>query len=181
MEEQQLIKTLNLFTSKELDEYLMFNHVSEDIIREFADRVNWTGISSCQHLSEGFIREFADKVDWEAVSEYQSLSEDFIREFTDRVDWNEISIYQRLSESFIEEFQNNVHWAYISLTQSFSEDFIRKFTEKLNWDALRGNKYLSGIDIDALHVKCLSSGFDFKQMGASAVNEHMETKNSRRI
>jgi hypothetical protein len=35
----------------------------------------------CQDLSEDFIREFADKVDWTCISIYQDLSEEFRKEF----------------------------------------------------------------------------------------------------
>ena len=42
-------------------------------------------ISMCQHLSEDFIREFQDRVDWVYISNSQHLSEDFIREFKDRL------------------------------------------------------------------------------------------------
>ena len=45
-----------------------------------------------------------------------------------------------------------------------------------SWYFLKKNPNLSGIDIDALHAKYLSSGFDFKQLGASAANERIETK-----
>ena len=48
--------------------------LTEDFIREFADRVHWIGISAQQHLSEDFIREFADRVDWNWIAECQHLS-----------------------------------------------------------------------------------------------------------
>ena len=55
-------------------------------------------------ISEDFIREFADRVDWELIYEYQSLSGEFIREFANRVDWNEFE-RQKLNRDFIQEFQ----------------------------------------------------------------------------
>ena len=47
---------------------------------------DWETLSEHRGLTEDFIREFADKVDWECISIYQHLSEDFIREFKDKVD-----------------------------------------------------------------------------------------------
>ena len=35
-------------------------------------------------MSEDFIREFADKVNWNNISEHQALSDEFTREFEDR-------------------------------------------------------------------------------------------------
>ena len=52
---------------------------------------DWVWISTYQHLSEDFIREFKDRVKWGFISIYQHLSEDFIREFKDRVKWGFIS------------------------------------------------------------------------------------------
>ena len=88
--------------------------LTEDFIREFADRVNWYWISQCQHLSEDFIREFADRVDWNLISMFQRLSEDFIREFQDKVDWDWISMFQHLSKEFIEEFKGRLYMDFIA-------------------------------------------------------------------
>ena len=41
----------------------MHQHLSEDFIREFKDRVNWYCISAYQHLSKEFIEEFKDRLD----------------------------------------------------------------------------------------------------------------------
>ena len=88
--------------------------LTEDFIREFADKVYWGSISTYQHLAEDFIREFKDKVNWLTISVSQQLSEDFIREFADKVDWHSISKYQRLSKEFIEEFKYRVSWSCIA-------------------------------------------------------------------
>jgi len=94
-----------------------------DITDKYLDSLNWQYIST-RKLSEEFIREFADKVIWYYISQYQILSEDFIREFKDRVNWEYISSYQKLSEAFIGEFKDKVSWYYISSNQMLSEDFI---------------------------------------------------------
>ena len=46
---------------------------------------DWVSLSMHKGLTEDFIREFADRVDWEWISQYQHLSEGFIREIADRV------------------------------------------------------------------------------------------------
>ena len=70
--------------------------------------MDWHWISRHQHLSEEFIREFADKVNWRIISAYQRLSEDFIREFNEKVNWYCISVCQHLPQEFIEEFIDKV-------------------------------------------------------------------------
>ena len=118
-------------------------NLTEDFIREFADRLDWGYISAYQHLSEDFIREFKDWLDWSNVSAFQYLSEDFIREFKDRVNWSLISKHQRLSEDFIREFADKVNWCWISIYQRLSEDFIREFKDRVDWDCISAYQRLS--------------------------------------
>ena len=54
------------------------------------------------------VKEFDNKVDWSGISRNQKLSEEFIKEFENKVDWTEISRNQKLSEEFIKEFDNKV-------------------------------------------------------------------------
>ena len=194
----ELESILNTYTNEELNAYLRSNKVSEDIIRSVIDRVDlgivcqnqtlsesfirefmidkvsWSDISFYQKLPEAFIDEFKDQVNWEIISCNQTLSEPFIRDFANRVDWENVSIFQNLSEGFIREFQDKVDWPGISRNQNLSESFIQEFADKVNWDGLKQNPNLSGIDIDALQANYLSSRFDFKQLGASAANEHIK-------
>ena len=117
--------------------------LTENFIREFANKVTWGYISECQTLSESFIREFSDKVSWWWISQNQTLSENFIREFKDNVNWGHISRSQKFSADFIREFKDSVNWDYISHYQQLSEDFIREFKDKLNWLCISSNQKLS--------------------------------------
>ena len=121
----------------------MYQYLSEDFIKESQHLVNWSAISSFQHLSEDFIREFAYKVNWDCISANQHLSEDFIREFKDKVNWTYISECQRLSEEFIREFKGKVNWDFISKYQRLSEGFIRKFKNWVNWYSISRYQPLS--------------------------------------
>lgn len=107
--------------------------LSEDTIRKYQDKVDWTQVVINQKLSENFMREFQHKLDWSAISFHQDLSEDFIREFYYKVDWNSISRKKNLSENFIREFRDKVNWETISIHQTLSEDFIREFQDKVDW------------------------------------------------
>jgi hypothetical protein len=103
------------------------------------EEINWTQIAANYNLTEEFIREFADKVDWACICMYQKLSEDFIREFQDKVHWDRICSNQKFSESFIREFEKEVkpYFYFISLYQELTEDFIREYTDKVNWSWIR--------------------------------------------
>ena len=142
--------------------------LTEDFIREFADRVDWEWISQYQHLSEGFIREFADRVYWYWISKYKHLSEDFIREFADELDWVGISLYQRLSEDFIRENKCRVNWHCVSIFQHLSENFIREFKDEVNWAWISAYQHLSKEFIeefkDNIYMKFIADSWHYKSV-----------------
>ena len=144
----------------------MYQYLSEDFIKESQHLVDWDWISEKQHLSEDFIREFAYKVDWDNISASQHLSEDFIREFKDKVNWTYISGCQRLSEEFIREFNDKVDWNSISKYQHLSENFIREFKDKVNWYSISKYQHLSEEFIDEfkywLNVNLIADSWQYK-------------------
>ena len=132
-------KSLDVVNGKQVS----YCQLSEEFIKMFQDKLNWSALSACQTLSEDLIREFQDKVEWEWISKEQKLSEDFIREFKEKVDWYYISISQTLSEDFIREFQDKVDWEEISWYQTLSENFIREFQDYVHWDYILSQQTLS--------------------------------------
>lgn len=117
---------------------------------------DWKCISKHQQLSEDFIREFADKVYWDYISARQQLSEDFMREFADKVDWKCISIFQHLSEAFIREFADKVDWDCISKYQHLSEDFIQEFKDKVDLNSI--NNSWCKLDVKEKKAKVVETG-----------------------
>ena len=105
--------------------------LSEDIIREFQDEIDWWGVSEAQFLSEEFIREFKYKVVWNWISETQILSEDFIDEFPLYVVWENICKYQILSEKFIRKcchfHDRKIDLQLVAKYQRLSPEFIKEF------------------------------------------------------
>ncbi len=87
--------------------------LTEDFIRENANKVSWPHISRYQLLSESFIREFRNHVDWANISKYQKLSEVFIREFINNIDWTNIILYQDLSNDFRTDFRHHPNFLYL--------------------------------------------------------------------
>ena len=70
--------------------------LTEEGIKELRKsyNINWGDISYNTILSEELIREFQDKVNWYNICYKQILSEDFIREFQTKVNWDNISFDQ---------------------------------------------------------------------------------------
>lgn len=126
-------------TLSEWDHISESTQMSEEIIGEFKDKLNWYCISLHQNLSEGFIRDFEDYVFWDCISAKQILSEDFIRKYQGKVNWNFILRKQTLSTEFIREFENNFDWTYISEYHNPSIDFpsinfLVEFQYKIDWE-----------------------------------------------
>lgn len=113
--------------------------LSEDDMREFADKFNWRKLSDHQKgLSESFIRENADRVHWDRICQRIQMSEEFIEEFQDKVVWDYIWSYQRhLSCDFIEKHlkgHGRVDWGRIGMYQKLDEKFIWNHIDELGID-----------------------------------------------
>lgn len=84
--------------------YLLENFdIPENIIEEglgnSTDLYLWLLISSRQFISEDFIRKYRYKVDWTGISASQVLSNEFIEEFQDQVSWFDIINFQPFIDS----------------------------------------------------------------------------------
>lgn len=105
-----------------------------DFLREFKEDINWRILSNfqLQGLTEDVIKEFIDRLNIKIVLRDYKVSENFLREFHSRLDWFFVSTYQNLSEDFIRDFHFKLHWKMIFKYQNLSEDFKKEFQYKLN-------------------------------------------------
>jgi hypothetical protein len=115
------------------DQVCANTRLSNDFLREFSKKINWSIISQFQKLSIDFIREHKTKLDWIKISLYQEFNEDQLREFMDFLNWDFAAGKQKLSEKFMREFVNKISWDAVSWGQVLSDNFIREFHDKLNW------------------------------------------------
>jgi hypothetical protein len=69
----------------------------------------WCSASGGDKFSDDLIREFQDKICWPCLSYYQILSENIMREFQDKLDWERISWKQNLSYEFISEYRDKLN------------------------------------------------------------------------
>lgn len=111
-------------------------NIPDIAFREHMDKVDIDAISEHIILSDEFIREYADNLDWYIICEHQQLSEDIMREFADKVDWSAICEYQKLSEEFMREFADKLDWYMISERQQMSVEFICEFGDQIEWECL---------------------------------------------
>lgn len=100
-----------------------------DLIRRH--HFNWRKIARLPDLPEELIEEFADRLEWELLCEYQNLSDPVIRRHFHRMDWNIYCLYQPLSDSVISEFSALLPWHIVVKRQVLSMEVIREF-----WDYL---------------------------------------------
>lgn len=131
---EEFINHLDRMPIEEWDEISWNLHLTDDFIREFKDRIDFT--EACEHhvFSEEFIEEMIDYVDWEKISEYQVLSKEFCLKHKHRVDWYYLSTKKWVTVDFIREYSEFVNWRSIcSIRTSFPIEFIREFAPKLAW------------------------------------------------
>lgn len=114
-----------------------------DFIREYKDSSDdnfWYWVSEYVELTEKLIDEFRDYLDWTVISHSQTLSEDFIKKYIDYVDWNVISAKQKISEDFARKYKDYLNWEYVIRQNKFSESFLLEvrdyIDEKKAWEQL---------------------------------------------
>ena len=141
------IEWMNILYRNKLNEQFVRRHLT-DLKKGYSF---WSDVSSHVELSEQFIREYADKINWEYISKYQKLSEQFIEEFKDEVHWENIIIKQSLNEQFIKK-----HWKKISIhlnsgwkwremlkKQKLGRRFMREHAKEIPWyDVKRDLEYI---------------------------------------
>ena len=107
--------------------------LSDDLVREFQDHINWKYLDM-DGRSEEFIIEFKDNVRWNRSTLYENrvFSEKFIYKMSKYIDWNYIS-RQPLSENLILDFSDKVNWRYVSEYSRLSERTMYEFRDKIPW------------------------------------------------
>ena len=103
---------------------------SEDFMRKYADKIDWSFISIGNRLTEDFIREMKDYVDWGKLSTWKKMSEDFMREFKDKLNWNTVSRYRKFSFKFIKEFDQKINFGLLTINENFKREDWLKCKEK---------------------------------------------------
>jgi hypothetical protein len=98
----------------------------------------WEDISCGYELSEDLIRQYQDKVDWHYISRFQNLSEQFIIELQDKINFQNLVQNIRLI-TYSEEMQrliveNILHDVldYKTFYYAYMTDYMRKYYEKLS-------------------------------------------------
>ena len=141
--------------------------------------VSWSRISCCYVLSEKIIDEYADKVDWYNISKFHRLTTEFMKKYwnkfsvcslmenktltKDLIDENiekimEIPAMYRskilrlpcttldLIEKYFVESKSYLSWQEISSNPNLTLEFVEKNYDKMNWEQLSYNCYLN-VDI----------------------------------
>ena len=129
----------------------MWQVADEELLREFADKMDWHSVFHHIQCSQDFLREVLnnhyDDVDFD--TEYLILTQDvvdekFIEEVKDKIDWRIISRIDKITEDFIERHAEDVNWNFISQNPNLSTEFLEKYEEMLNWSyVIHNNKHVT--------------------------------------
>lgn len=106
---------------------------SEEFIKEFADKINWSYLTKYQSFEHDELCKYANRIDWKVASQYQILPEPIISAHRYEVDWDAISTCQTLNCAFIDMMNEYVNWNRVSKSQKLNYDLLIKYIDKINW------------------------------------------------
>lgn len=131
------------------------NLFTEDIFREYKDKVVWKSALRHVQFSNDFLRELIQEniisksIIQHELSTYQKLDCKFIDEFADQLNWIFLSAHQHLTEYIIEKYQNVVDWTFVSRYQNLSNIFLEKYEDKVIWPLVA--RYQRNVDGYLIH------------------------------
>lgn len=111
---------------------LGFNKVSEEFICKHMDDMGfaekgWSYISVHQHLSENFLKKYQDKLDWWLICRYQDISTDFMLEVFNKIKWSEIIKRKCVPFQWFCEHLNMFNDSYITMILTTYPEAIDTF------------------------------------------------------
>jgi hypothetical protein len=151
--------------------------LSEDIIRDHANEVNWWWIACKQELSPEFMDQMSDKFTfdiWLNICKNQILPTWFIKKYKAYVSWDSICQDQYLTEEDIEKFSDKVYWNYISQYQKLSEKFILSHIDKFDMFTVIMYQKLSE---EFIYKHLIGKKYLEKQIYLSSVIRHQKLSN----
>jgi hypothetical protein len=78
--------------------------LDRELIEGKMTSLSWYKISFSKHLTDDVIREFADKLDWDALLLHYPFSNELTREFQKYIDWEHYFILINADFSIIKQF-----------------------------------------------------------------------------
>lgn len=128
------------------DAMACYAQLSEEMIRENHARFqSWDRIS-LRKLSDEFIRDFADRLNWKYVVE-ENHSLEILTEHFDRIrDWRWIYVCPVSNDIIDVLMQKNISildWSQVSKCFDLSEEIIAKYQAYIDWYAYAHNPYAS--------------------------------------
>lgn len=108
--------------------------VSEELLREFADKVDWYYAVETQNLSEEFLREMKKhfkKSEWYWISKHYNFSTAFLKDFAKKLKWDEMS--HNLTEEQIDKFVDKVDWRLVSRRKQLTKEFAKRHVKDIDW------------------------------------------------
>lgn len=103
-------------------------NLTEDIIYNFPDKLNWEEISSWYPLTPQFVDDYMDYIDFFYITFNETLTVPILKKIYYAIDWRQFSSSMYITEEIIRAFPELVSWSGI-LKRTFSEEFYREFLD----------------------------------------------------
>jgi hypothetical protein len=110
------------FCQKASEEFL-----DKHLIPNCKNNYIWYSISKRKNLSEDFMRKYKDKLNWTKILSYQQLSEEFLTENIDvitksRWGWMQLCRHQTFSVDFVKANLNHIKYEWMGYNRKLGRD-----------------------------------------------------------
>ena len=107
--------------------------LSEDFIYEFKDYIEFNLLSK-KSLTNKIIDDFHELLNWEEVSSYKEISDENIIKYSDKIDWRQLLQYRKLSGNLIESNIEHIDKIRISSFANPTAKLYKKFEGIIDWE-----------------------------------------------
>jgi hypothetical protein len=140
--DQILLKYWDKIKSNIISKY---QKMSENVIRKKYHQINWC-YAGKRHMSEKLMGNISDYLNWGVICKWQKLSSKFIEKYKSLCTKREVSRYQKLAGWFIAKYNIWLNMEIVSQYQDMSIDFIRENIDLLSMEHLEKNNNYNKID-----------------------------------
>lgn len=143
-----------------------YQPMSDIVQNEKKYAIKWK-VASKWHVSEKLLSEIKNLINWSTKCKRQQLSEQFLNDNFEVLDIKQICRYQKLSETFIEQHMKKLNMDIIAKYQHLSIDFIKKYKNVLSFTELSSNAHYNKADT----LQILSNGVSWFVIDPAPVEE----------
>jgi hypothetical protein len=113
------------------------NMISEVIIEEFKDNINWANVTRNNNTNLEFLKKYNKYIDYHVLSETVCDHPEIVEEFKDKLDWHTITDSGELTIEFVRKYKKYICWgSFRELDLWATTKFFDEFKYDICWEQL---------------------------------------------